>query len=640
MPRIRSILPVALVLLIAAAATVTPRDARAAAAPAAPAADVAQAAPTDASVEARRAEFEAQYHALIENQDGLSEDARLLALFDLVFKHQMFENPIFGVMIGAPGAQMGRWGDLSLAADERQKKFTHLAHDVLDSIDRSKLSEANQLNYDLSRYQIEMSIAGEKFPGQYLVIDQMGGPQQWIPQVLTQLPVRTVAGYEGLIEYLHGVPELLHEVQVRLEKGLETGVVPPKVTLGDVAAQIDAQAPDDVADSPLLQPFENMPESIPEADRERLQAEARKAIADEVIPTYRELGTFWRETYLPATRDNISLSSLPGGQEWYAYNVRQMTTTDLTPAQIHEIGLEEVKRIRAEMEQVIADSGFDGTFEEFLEFLRTDPQFFFDTPDELLSAYRDIAKRIDPQLVTLFGKLPRLPYGVTAVPDYSAKSQTTAYYQPGSLEGGRPGYFTANTYDLASRPKWEMEALTLHEAVPGHHLQISLAQELENVPEFRKRMGTTAFVEGWALYAESLGEEIGLYEDPYSKFGQLTYEMWRAIRLVVDTGIHSMGWTRQQAIDYFKQNTGKAAHDIEVEVDRYIVWPGQALAYKIGELKIKELRAFAEKELGDDFDIRAFHDTVLENGAVPLDVLDHHVREWVATRKAELNSKT
>jgi len=626
MPRTPSVFLLALVLLAGAIAI----------APATAAADE----PSTTSIDSRRAAFEAEYHALIDNEEGLSDDARLLGLFDLTFRHQMFENPIWGVMIGYPDAEMGRWGDMSMAADERQKKFTRLAHDVLDSIDRSKLSEANQLNDDLFRYQVEMGIAGEKFPGEVLVIDQMGGPQQWIPQVLTQLPVRSVAGYEGLIEYLRGVPELLHEVRTRLEKGLAMGVVPPKVTLADVAAQIEAQAPASVDESPLLQPFEQMPESIPAADRERLRATARQVIADEVIPAYRDLATFWTETYLPATRDDISLSSLPGGQEWYAYNVRQMTTTDLTPAEIHEIGLKEVKRIRGEMEQVIADSGFDGTFDEFLELLRTDPQFFFDTPEELLSAYRDIAKRIDPQLVTMFGKLPRLPYGVVPVPEYSQKSQTTAYYQPGSLEGGRPGYFTANTYDLASRPSWEMEALTLHEAVPGHHLQLSLAQELEDVPEFRKHMGTTAFVEGWALYAESLGEEMGFYEDPYSKFGQLTYEMWRAIRLVVDTGIHSMGWTRQQAIDFFEKNTGKATHDIEVEVDRYIVWPGQALAYKIGELKIKELRAYAEQELGDDFDIRAFHDTVLEDGAVPLDVLDHHVRDWVAERKTELQSES
>jgi uncharacterized protein (DUF885 family) len=285
------------------------------------------------------------------------------------------------------------------------------------------------------------------------------------------------------------------------------------------------------------------------------------------------------------------------------------------------------------MEEQMAATGFKGSLLEFFTFLRTDPRFFYDRPEDLLTGYRDIAKRIDPELVKLFGRLPRLPYGVIPVPANTEKSQTTAYYEQGSLAAGRPGYFNANTYDLKSRPKWEMEALTAHEAVPGHHLQLSLASEMEGVPNWRRYDDYTAFVEGWGLYAESLGSEIGLYKDPYSKFGQLIYEMWRAVRLVVDTGIHTMGWTRQQAIDYFKQNAGKTEHDIEVEVDRYIVAPGQALAYKIGELKIKELRANAEKELGPKFDVRAFHDQVLGSGALPLDLLEKNVKAWVAEAK-------
>ena len=329
------------------------------------------------------------------------------------------------------------------------------------------------------------------------------------------------------------------------------------------------------------------------------------------------------------------MTDMPDGQDWYAFRVRQMTTTDMTPQEIHDLGLSEVARIRAQMDRVIEESGFEGSFEDFTEFLRTDAQFYFDQPEELLAAYRDISKRADPELVKLFGKLPRLPYGVVPVPSYAEKSQTTAYYQQGSLEAGRPGNFYANTYDLKTRPKWEMEALTLHEAVPGHHLQISIAQELEDLPWFRRFGGETAFVEGWGLYSESLGEEMGFYKDPYSKFGQLTYEIWRAIRLVVDTGMHALGWTRQEAIDFFKANTGKTEHDIVVEVDRYIVWPGQALAYKIGELKIKELRAMAKDELGDAFDIRAFHDQVLGNGALPLRVLETHIKEWVASQKGD-----
>jgi uncharacterized protein (DUF885 family) len=585
---------------------------------------------TDAEIEAKRAELTAEYQALIDNPAGRSAGERLEALFDLGFREAMFENPIFATMLGRGDADRGRWGDSSLASIERGEARSRLVLAVLDAIDRSELDEAGRMNYDLYRYQVERGIAGERFPGEYMSINQMGGPQRWLPQLFTQIPARTVQDYEDILTWMRGVPEQLAHVRERLEIGLEKNVTPPQVTLGDVAAQIAAQAVEDPSESTFYQRFASLPEGLPAEERERLQAEARKVITERVAPAFQELHDFWVEEYYPKTRDSIAMAELPDGEAWYAHNVAGQTTTDLTPREIHEIGLREVARIRSEMEGIIEQTGFEGTFEEFLEFLRTDEQFFYDTPEELLAGYRDISKRIDPKLIELFGRLPRLPYGVQPVPSYSERSQTTAYYQPGNLEAGIPGYFTANTYDLTSRPKWEMEALTLHEAVPGHHLQIALAGELEDVPEFRRRMGTTAFVEGWALYAESLGEDIGLYQDPYSKFGQLTYEMWRAIRLVVDTGMHSLGWTRQQAIDYFLANSGKAEHDIRVEVDRYIVWPGQALAYKIGELKIQELRAYAEEELGDAFDVRAFHDTVLGNGAVPLDVLESEIKTWVA----------
>jgi len=365
----------------------------------------------------------------------------------------------------------------------------------------------------------------------------------------------------------------------------------------------------------------------------RLRELGAEAIKTKLIPAYEKLYQFWTTQYYPNTREEIGISALPDGKEWYAYNARVSTTTDLTPEQIHEIGLREVARIRAEMDKIIRDTGFQGTFEEFLHFLRTDPQFFYTKPEDLLNGYRDICKRIDPELPRLFGTLPRTPYGVKEVPAYSAPSQTTAYYNGGNLKAGLPGWYYANTYKLETRPKWEMEALSAHESVPGHHLQIALAQEMENVPKFRNFTGYTAFVEGWGLYSESLGPELGLYKDPYSKFGQLTYEMWRAVRLVVDTGMHTMGWNRQKAIDYFKTNAGKQEHDIIVEIDRYIVWPGQALAYKIGELKIKELRKYAEDQLGEKFNIREFHDVVLGSGAVPLSILEKNVKAYVAAKK-------
>ncbi|HEV7716875.1 MAG TPA: DUF885 domain-containing protein, partial [Steroidobacteraceae bacterium] len=356
-----------------------------------------------------------------------------------------------------------------------------------------------------------------------------------------------------------------------------------------------------------------------------------------VIPAYARFEKFFRERYVPASRSTDGIWDTPDGMAFYEERARFHTTTSLTPEQIHQIGLKEVTRIRAEMDKVIREVGFKGSFTEFLEFLRTDPRFYYKTPDELFRAYAVLAKQIDPELVKLFRRLPRTPYGVRPIPATSAPNTTTAYYQGPALDGSRAGYYYVNLYRPEVRPKYEMEVLTLHEAVPGHHLQISLAQEQADLPAFRRNAEHTAFVEGWALYTESLGDRIGLYKDPYSRFGQLTYDMWRAVRLVVDTGIHAKHWTRQQAIDYFKANAAKTEADIINEVDRYISWPGQALAYKVGQLRILELRSLAERELGPKFDIRDFHDVVLSNGAVPLDVLERQVKDWIARRS---NGKT
>jgi uncharacterized protein (DUF885 family) len=563
-----------------------------------------------------------------------SESARLQKLFDLSWDYVMHSSPEFATSVGYPGLN-DRWSDSSPESIEFGRVTSHKLLRAIESIDRAQLTPAEQVNFDLSRRRMQRGIEGEKFHGEYMQISQMSGPQQDIPQLLSFMPAGNVKDYENIIARLKGIPTVLDQTTALLNKGLAEGITPPKVTLREVPTQVGSVQTDDPLKSPMLKAFQKFPSSIPAAEQERLKGEAVKAFNDQVAPAFRRFQTYLANTYLPAARDTIAMSDLPDGKAWYAYNVNNQTTTDLTPDQIHQIGLSEVKRIRTQMDALIASTGFKGSFPEFLTFLRTDPRFFYDKPEDLLMGYRDIAKRIDPGLIKLFGKLPRLPYGVIPVPSYSEKSQTTAYYNDGSLAAGRPGYFYANTYDLKSRPKWEMEALTLHEAVPGHHLQISLSQELENVPQWRRYDFYTAFVEGWGLYAESLGGDLGLYEDPYSKFGQLTYEMWRAIRLVVDTGMHSKGWTRQQAIDYFKANAGKAEHDIEVEVDRYIVWPGQALAYKIGELKIKEMRAYAEKELGPKFDVRTFHDHVLGNGALPLDLLEKNIKTWVSEEKAK-----
>ncbi len=587
-----------------------------------------------ADLETQRQELERRLTAIEENPEGRSESERLQAYIDLYFDWAMLEHPEFATYIGHPTGH-DRWTDNSLEAIARREADTVRALEVLRAIDRSRLESEERLNYDLLMEDLEEEVEGHRFPGELLALNQMSGVQQNVAQMLAMMPAGKVKQYEDVLARLRGVPTLVDQTIVRLEKGLEEGVTPSRVTLRDVPQQVKNLLVEDPLESPMLRAFTEFPESGAAADQARHEEEAVRLFRQAVAPAYQKLHDYLVESYIPGTRESIGMSRLPDGEDWYAYRVKQMTTTDLTPQEIHEIGLSEVKRIRQEMDRVIEESGFEGSFEEFTEFLRTDPQFYFEEPEELLKSYRDIGKRADAALPKLFGLLPRLPYGVVPVPAYAEKSQTTAYYEPGAVEAGRPGQFFANTYDLASRPKWEMEALTLHEAVPGHHLQIGLAQELEDLPWFRRFGGETAFVEGWGLYSESLGEEMGFYQDPYSKFGQLTYEMWRAIRLVVDTGMHALGWSRQQAIDYFRENTGKAEHDIVVEVDRYIVWPGQALAYKIGELKIKELKAMAQRELGEKFDIRAFHDELLGSGALPLSVLETRIKEWVVAQKAE-----
>jgi uncharacterized protein (DUF885 family) len=556
------------------------------------------------------------------------------------WKRWMEEYPEIATLVGFPG-QNKRWVDDSPAGIERRKK--HLAESLaeLKAISRDGLPAPEQLNYDLYLQLLEGSQQGLQYgddplPFRFVVphslwmpINQMEGVQQEAASTLTNMPHHSVAEYEVVLERLKVLPALVDQQVELLKAGLAKKYMPAKIASRDVPKQIADLIPTDPMSSALLQPFTEFPAGFPEAERARLTDQAKKTYTASVRPAFQRLHDYFTSTYLSACRDNIAATSLPDGTAAYAFHVRWQTTTGLTPKQIHEIGLSEVKRIRADMDKIIATTGFKGSFHDFTEFLRTDAQFYYDKPEDLVNGYRIIAKRIDPELAHEFGKLPRLPYGICTIPDFKAPSQTTAYYQSGSPAVGRPGCYFVNTYNLHARPKWEMEALSLHESVPGHHLQIALAQELEDVPEFRKHVGYSAFVEGWALYGESLGEELGLYKDPYSKFGQLTYEMWRAVRLVVDTGMHSMGWSREQAIQFFKDNTGKTDQDITVEVDRYIVWPGQALAYKLGQLKIRELRTEAEKRLGTKFDVRAFHDAVLEQGAVPLTVLQPHLRHWI-----------
>ena len=558
------------------------------------------------------------------------EADKLDVLIDSEWQRRLADEPTLATRIG-DRRYNDRWEDRSLEAIAARRAHSQDVLARIKAIDRAQLSPTAQLNYDLFLRNASSRVEEERFHGEYLPINTRYGPYSEIAEVVRLTPLAKVKDYEDLVKRLRAFPTLVDQTIVLMRKGMEAGVMPPKVILREVSQQMTLQIHEDVTRTPVYQTaFQQMPSSISVADQDRLREEGKSALRDSVVPAIRKLQTFFLKEYEPKARNTVGISSLPDGEAWYAVRVKTMTTTDLSADQIHEIGLSEVKRIRAEMEEAMRRTKFHGDLQAFFNFLRTDPQFFFKDKELLLLTYRDIAKRIDPELPKLFRTLPRMPYGVVPVPAFSEKSQTTAYYQPGSVDSGRAGYFYANTYDLKSRPKWEMEALTLHEAVPGHHLQIAIAQELRDVPNFRRFGGYTAFVEGWGLYAESLGPEIGLYRDTYSKFGQLTYEMWRAIRLVVDTGMHAKGWTRDQAIRLFQQNTGKTQHDIEVEVDRYIAWPGQALAYKLGELKIKELRAYATQQLGDQFDLRDFHDQVLGAGPLPLSMLDARIRQWVA----------
>jgi uncharacterized protein (DUF885 family) len=562
-----------------------------------------------------------------------SEDARLLTLLDEEWQWGLKEAPVFATLIGDERYN-DQLEDQSFEAIARRKQHARELLERLKGIDRARLSEAHQLDYDLFRLDTEKSVEGQRFPEESLQISQLGGIHDMMAQLAQSVPKRNAKDYEDFVKRLRAVPTAVDQSIALMRKGMEARVTPPKVTLRDVAGLIQNQIVDAPEQSPIYRSvFEGIPPSL-KPEEARLRSELAAAIREAVVPAYRKLHTFFVKEYLPVARDSIAMSALPDGQAWYAFRVKDTTTTDLTPDAIHQLGLAEVARLRAEMEQVKAEAKFQGSLAEFTRFLLTDKRFTFASREALLMGYRDLAKRLDPELPKLFGTLPRLTYGVRPVPEFSEKTTPAGYYNPGSLEAGRAGSFFVNAYDLPSRPKWQLDALALHEAVPGHHFQIALAQEQGDVPQFRRFGGYGAFVEGWALYAESLGEELGVYRDPYSKFGGLASEMLRAVRLVVDTGLHTKGWTRDQAIAYFRENSGETENDIVVEVDRYIVNPAQALCYKVGALKIQELRAHAARELGPRFNVRLFHDQVLGAGALPLSILEARVKAWVARRKA------
>jgi len=556
----------------------------------------------------------------------ISEDELFEEYLAAQWDEDLKDSPIFASLLGdkrfnqdiTPNDKEYYQNRISILEEKKQK---------LKAFDFNKLNSDNKLNYKLLNLNLDNSIEASTYPSYYMSLNQRGGVQSYY-ETGDRLVYSSKTDYEDWLVRLSKYSENINNTTNNLKEGLSKGYTQPKLVTRQVITQIDNLLNNDIDSHPYLKIFLSAnDEYFINDEKNQLIDDAKELISNKIIPAYQELNEFLKNEYLPKSRDSIGLDGVPDGKKWYEYVARYHTTTTLTPDEIHEIGLSEVSRIRSEMEEIINDLKWDGDFKSFLNYLRTSPRFYYDNGEDLLNAYLIMAKKIDPLLPKIFKVFPRAPYGVIPIPDESAPFTTTAYYNGPAK--GRPGYFYANLYKPESRPKYEIPVLTVHEAVPGHHFQISLAQELENVPTFRRYLSFTAFVEGWGLYSEELGEFMGIYEDPYDKFGQLTYDMWRAIRLVVDTGMHYKGWSRDDAINLFLENTAKSQLDIENEVDRYIAWPGQALAYKIGQLKILELRLKSEKMLGDKYDIKDFHHEILKRGSVPLDILEDYINEWI-----------
>src|SRR5579859_1265536 len=558
-----------------------------------------------------------------------SEVIKLHEIFDKNWEQRLRESPMFATSVGRHeyDDKLGSVTPADLARRQQQRKETLVE---LKTVDRATLPPNEQVNYDIFKEQIEQGIESYDFADYEMPINADSGFHSSFSRLAKEMPLQTVKDYENYISRLNAWPRYVREQIANMRLGLKSGMTVPQATLVGYDKSISAHVVDDPAKSVFWAPFEKFPSTVPESERERLRTEGRAAVLN-AIAGYKEFLDFFDNEYFPGARKTLAASDLPNGRAYYQFKIREFTTLNLTPEQIHQIGLNEVDRISKEMDVVQKQTGFTGDRAAFLEFLRTDPRFYAKTPQELLEHAAWIAKTIDGKLPTEFKTLPRLPYTVEPVPPDIAPKYTSGRYVGAPFGSTEPGIYWVNTYKLEIRPIYDLDVMTLHEAVPGHHLQIARSRELGDLPNFRRFSYISAFGEGWGLYCEWLGKEMGIYTDPYSDFGRLSWDMWRACRLVVDTGIHSMGWTRQQAIDYLASHTALPLHECETEVDRYISWPGQALAYKLGQLKISECRAKAEKALGTRFDRREFHDVVLGSGAVPLDVLENNVDRWIAT---------
>jgi uncharacterized protein (DUF885 family) len=558
--------------------------------------------------------------------------AELPRLLEEDWEARLRENPLLASRIGDHRYD-DRLPSVAPADLERSAERQRATLARLKTIDRTSLDTSDRISYDMLARELADDLTDHEFAEWRMPLNADSGFHTGLAELPRYTTFLTSRDYENYTARLRAFPAYFAQQIANMREGMRTGFVQPRVALEGYETTIRAHVVADPGESVFYAPFRTFPPGVPEGDRARLAAEGRKAVMEGAVAAYRTFLDFMTGEYLPRGRASIGASELPRGREYYAYRVRHFTTLDVTPEAVHRIGLGEVERIQAEMRDVIAKVGFQGGFAAFLEFLRTDPRFYAKTPEELLKNASYIAKRMDAKLPALFGRLPRLPYGVEPVPAHLAPKYTGGRYVPAPVGGTRAGTYWVNTYALESRPFYTQEALTLHEAVPGHHLQFALQQEMEDVPRFRRVAGVGAFSEGWGLYSERLGLESGFYQDPYSNFGRLTYEMWRACRLVVDTGMHAFGWSREKAIDYMASHTALSLHEVRTETDRYISWPGQALGYKMGELKIRELRRMAETELGEKFDVRAFHDAILANGPVPLPVLEEQIRAYVAATK-------
>lgn len=557
----------------------------------------------------------------------------LQELFDDHYEYRLQTDPLFATDQGVHRFN-DKLPDTSLDALEERYNQNKKFLERLESISYQRLSREDQINYDIFKLQLENEIRNYELNGYLLPLNGWWDYHATFADLPNRVPLNNRKDYEDYLKRLEAFPSYNKGFIERMEKGIEENWVRPKVVFDNYVESVEAHITEDPSESVLFEPFKNFPVSVEPEERELLISRAEEVIRNNVVPEYERLRDFLTESYIPNGAESIGITDLEGGSEYYEFLIHRYTTLNLTPEEVHQEGLREVKRIRDEMMKIVEEEDFEDDFDTFVEFLRSNPRFYANSPEELLKETALVLKKMDGKLPELFKTLPRLPYGIREVPSYLAPRTATAYYSRGASDGTRAGYYAVNTHNLNSRPLYEIEALSFHEAVPGHHLQIALQQELENLPVFRTSSGVTAFTEGWALYSERLGLEVGFYEDPYSNFGRLSYEMWRALRLVVDTGIHSMGWERQQSIDYMAQNSALSLHNIQSEVDRYIFWPGQALAYKMGEIKIRELREVSELELGEEFDIREFHDVVLLSGSVPLYVLEENVNRYV-DEKAE-----